>query len=432
MNNNPKKAVIFAPFWRMAGHVGNNRVDRFVRWLSEDGYTVVMIRAGSSNGQRQESWGQEITVRDRMCLHRDTPPGPVTTAPSRKPNKLRRALAYWLFNPDPTVVWAREAAKHPAVLRAMEGAAFILSSSPPESAHVGAWLLSRRSGVPHIVDMRDGWLDEPLKPLLISSALRRWQEGRMEARILRAAKAIQVTSDVWQDLLCKRLPGLSSKVHVLTNGYPMHSPTPLVRASEQCDGERVLIHAGRFSGSDTRRTPDVLLGPLLKNLSLHPVKGVIRLIGLLSDDELKLIEPYKMQFCAIGWRIECPGNIARGELLKLLPQADGLLLLSASYAAIPSKLFEYIPAMCPIFVVAPKGSATWNIACCLPQATLVDLINPDQDLLFGTKNCFYERLGSLIPEEFSEMKLSEKFKKIHSSQDHNRTSQNSFVQAPSR
>ena len=29
---------------------------------------------------------------------------------------------------------------------------------------MGARLLSRRTGVPHIVDMRDGWLDEPLSP----------------------------------------------------------------------------------------------------------------------------------------------------------------------------------------------------------------------------------------------------------------------------
>lgn len=410
MNSNPKKAVIFAPFWRMAGHVGNNRVDRFVRWLSEDGYTVVMIRAGSSDGQRQESWGQEITVRDRMGLHRDTVSSAGTTVASRKPNKFRRALAYWLFNPDPTVVWAREAAKHSAVLWAMEGAAFILSSSPPESAHVGAWLLSRRSGVPHIVDMRDGWLDEPLKPLLMSSALRRWQEGRMEARILRDAQAIQVTSDVWKELLCKRLPDLSSKVHVLTNGYPNHSPAPLTRVNKGPDLDLVLIHAGRFLGSRLTQSPDILLEPLLKNLSLQPAKGVIRLIGLLSDDELKIIELFNPKFQSIGWRIECPGSMPRRELLTLLPQADGLLLLSASYAAIPSKLFEYIPTMLPIFVVTQKNSATWSIARCLPQAMLVDISDSMRNLFFNVDGGFYKRTGSLIPDEFSDTILASRFK----------------------
>ncbi len=34
MLNTQKKAIIFAPFWRQTGHEGNNRMDRFVRWLS--------------------------------------------------------------------------------------------------------------------------------------------------------------------------------------------------------------------------------------------------------------------------------------------------------------------------------------------------------------------------------------------------------------
>jgi len=38
-----KKAVIFAPFWRQTDHVGNHRVDRFVRWLAADGFYVVLV-----------------------------------------------------------------------------------------------------------------------------------------------------------------------------------------------------------------------------------------------------------------------------------------------------------------------------------------------------------------------------------------------------
>lgn len=71
MNAPPKKAIIFAPFWRQTGHVGNNRVDRFVRWLVDEGYHIVMIRAGSADAIHDESWMQEITVRDRLGLYRE-------------------------------------------------------------------------------------------------------------------------------------------------------------------------------------------------------------------------------------------------------------------------------------------------------------------------------------------------------------------------
>jgi hypothetical protein len=373
MMGEPKKAILFSPFWGQPGHVGNNRVDRFVRWLAEDGYTVVIVRAGASDGQRNETWGHEITVHDRMGLHNDHRPGEMASIRPRKPNRWRRELAYWLFRPDPVVVWANHASRHPAVLRAMEGASFILSSSPPESAHVGAWNLSKSTGVPHIVDLRDGWLDEPLKPLLRRSALRRWSEGRMEARILRDAKTIQVTSDVWQELLCARVPDVRAKVRVLTNGYPMrHADGPQHRSGDTPD-ELVLIHSGRFTGSRLTQLPRLLLEPLLSTLTRQPAAGVIKLLGALTIEELELIEPYKPRFETIGWRIDCPGSMPRAELLKLLPQADGLLLLCASQAAIPSKLFEYIPTGKPIFAVTEKDSATWRVCCRLKKTTLIPI-----------------------------------------------------------
>lgn len=410
-----KKAVIFAPFWRQAGHVGNNRVDRFVRWLAEDGFHVVIIRAGSVDGRREETWDTEITVRDPLGLYRDASTTGVQPL-ARKPNKLRRTLSYWLFNPDPSVVWAREAARHSSVLETVAGATFILSSSPPESAHVGAWKLSRRLGLPHIVDMRDGWLDEPLKPLLHTSAFKRWQEGRLEAHILNDANAILVTSGVWQELLCKRLPHLSDKVTVLTNGYPPPMPILERAEAEKKRAGLVLVHAGRFLGSSLSRSPDLILQPLLEGIKQQAGSGTIKLIGSLSADELEIIETFAEVFAGQGWRIECPGSLPRHELLKLLPQADGLLLLSASYAAIPSKLFEYISTGRPMLVVTERGSATWRICEKLPQAFLVvkesDNCNPVVSTFF--EEAKHPSISWLCPEEFSEVHLSGLLRQISS------------------
>jgi len=190
-------------------------------------------------------------------------------------------------------------------------------------------------------------------------------------------------------------------------------PEPLPRLPKGLDEELVLIHAGRFSGSDARRTPDILLAPLLQNLSLQPSKGVVRLIGSLSDDELKLIAPFKPQFQKIGWRIECPGSMPRDELLKLLPQADGLLLLSASYAALPSKLFEYIPTGKPIFAVTEKGNAAWRVAEQLPQASLINILGKKcgSDNV-GMQSAFYLPTAFVVREEYSETALCMKFKEI--------------------
>lgn len=393
--------------------MGNLRVDRFLRWLVVDGYHVVMIRAGSADQVREEPWGTEITVRDPIGLYRDASLTGVQPA-ARKPNKLRRALSYWMFNPDPGVIWAHIAACHPSVLGAATGADFIISSSPPESVHVGAWKLSRSLCLPHIVDMRDGWLDEPLKPQLRTSAFRRWQEGRLEERILREASAIQVTSEVWKELLSKRLPGLAAKVNVLTNGYPV-SGTQVTRAvSEQKTSGLVLVHAGRFMGSMLTRSPDLLLQPLLEAINQMAIHGTVKLIGPLSAEELEIIERFNAPFAERGWLIECPGSLPRLELLQLLPQADGLLLLSETFAAIPCKLFEYIPTGRPILVVTDRNSATWRVCEKLPQATLLETrAQPDnltvQTYLRAVSNADIE---AACPDEFSENHLSEIMRRV--------------------
>lgn len=401
------KVIIFAPFWGQTGHVGNNRVERFVRWLSEDGFYVAIIRAGSIDRHVETAFGEEVTVRDPLGLYRDvTQSG--QPAVTRKPSKLRRALSYWLLNPDPTVVWARLAASHPVVLEVARGALFILSSSPPESAHFGAWKLSHRLSIPHIVDMRDGWLDEPLKPLLRSSKLRRLREGAMESRILRDASVIQVTSDVWQELLCQRLPNISPKVTVLTNGYPLHFHARKKTSRKQ---GVLLMHTGRFLGSRLTQFPGLLLQPLLEEIRKGEKSGEVQLFGLLSEEEMAMIDHFKTSFAAHGWNIECCGNLPRSELLQRLPDADALLLLSASFAAIPSKLFEYIPTQNPLFVVTEKDSATWRICSKLPQATVITVDAQDDT---AVPSDFLANLSSLassplLPSDFTDESLKFKF-----------------------
>jgi glycosyltransferase involved in cell wall biosynthesis len=398
-----KKAVLFVPFWRMPGHVGNNRVDRFVRWLTESGYQLVIVRAGPYEAVKTEVWGQEITVVDALGLHPEAKPGETPPKSPRKPNKLRKAVAYWLFNPDPVVVWAKAASKHPEVIKATMGAQFILSSSPPDSAHVGAWILSKKTGVPHIVDMRDGWLDEPLKALLINSAFRRWREGRLESKIAHHATAIQVTSTVWKKLFDVRYPHLANKVHVLTNAYPAQALKVTNKPPKALDEPLVLIHAGRFLGSRHSQHPELLLNPLLKHLEANSSSGEIRFYGQLSDEEIQRIQVYGPRLSQVGWHLTFPGAVPRSEILEAMRQADGLLLLSASHAALPSKLFEYLATGLPIGFVAEQGSAA---------ELALNPVSQAHNLQSNLSKDFPRHLTASIkiPEEYSEAALAQKFK----------------------
>jgi len=408
-----RQVILLLPFWRHARHVGNNRASRFVHWLSKAGFRVVAVRAGSANRSQEYPWGQEITIRDPIGIYRDPTDCRGQAVVPRKPNKLRKRLSYWLLNPDPGIIWALVASNSAKVLEVTQEARFILSSSPPESAHVGAWLLSRKKNVSHIVDMRDGWLDEPLKPIVSNSRLRRWQEGTLERIILHEAEEIFVTSDVWKELLCARLEKLSSKVKVLPNSY-----SRLIQELSEVPKKNKktglsIIHAGRFTGSDQRRSPKLLLQPLLAAVQHKSHHGAIKLIGSLSSEDRNIILGFEKQFAENGWSIELPGSMKRNELLKHLIEADGLLLLSASHAAIPSKLLEYIPAKHPMLVVTRPNSATWEICIELPQAFCIPIGSRDYrpSCDFIEKCASRERMQYRVPPEFSEATVKMRFLK---------------------
>ncbi len=401
--------LIIAPYWRHAGHVGHYRVDRYARWLSQAGYNVVIVRAGSTDAVETTSLGHELTIRDPLGLYRDTD-AQTTTNTRRKPNRYRRLLAYLMFNPDPTIAWVRRVVTHPLVEEYGRGAACVLSSSPPESIHLASSRIAERLGTRLCIDLRDGWLDEPHKPLLQKYRLQRWREGRLERRVFAQADKIVVTSPVWNELLGTRLPFTRDKTVVVTNAYPLagsdtsgvnprdavkddaatarhrgrsgvavtaENPDPL-----DPDETRAihLVHAGRFTSSSNARAPRHLLGLLSSATEQYKSGGTITLLGDLNRDDLRDVDRWKTPLRRTGWALQCEPAVTRKQTLEILRQADGLLLLSVLRGVIPLKLFEYIHAKKPILAVTQKAGAVWRVADDVPQMFLADYRTPAESI----------------------------------------------------
>lgn len=404
------KAVIIAPYWRLPGYVGDYRVDRFIRWLSERGDDIALIRGGEEDRVDQMPWGVEITVRDLLGVFSAR-----TLSGERRRSGLkhhiRHGLSNLLLSPDPIIAWGYRMAVNANVLRFARGAKWVISTSPPESPHVAAAWLARRIRAAHIVDMRDGWLDEPLKQQLKDSRIRRWRESRLESRILRRANRIFVTSHEWREMLQARLPFVSEKTVVLTNAYPQGAIQPVT--SPALDGPLTLLHAGRLLGSSGSRHAGLLLDPLLNGLDSQSGKeGTIIFLGGLSSKDTEELERFKEAFEKRGWKIESRPAVPRAEMLESLSAAHGLLLLSASHAAIPSKLFEYIPMCKPVLAACSRGSSVWRIASGLPQFFPVNYESADQasDAVRGFLSaCSSGATECEVPELYSEQYLKKIF-----------------------
>lgn len=405
----PSGAVIIAPFWGASAHVGVYRVERFIRWLSGRGFPLLVVRAGSTDACAMRSWGQELTVRDPIGFYRDAPAG--SGPPIRRGSAIRRAVAVTVLSPDPGVVWARYVARHPGVLAAAAGARWVLSSSPPESAHLAAWKLARRLGATLVADMRDGWLDEPNRPTLRYSPLHVWYEGRWERRVLFEARATFVTSPVWRDLLVRRVPASAGSVIVLPNGYPRAMPNP-ARVPRAPAAGLYLLHSGRFTTSRGSQAVERLLRPLLAGIARSASRGTVRLLGDLAPRDHAAVAHATAAFAARGWQLGCTERVGREAALVQLQEADGLLLLAVSRAAIPSKLFEYLAAERPVLAVTGAGSAVWQACEGIASVFRVNLDRPDThaaDVASFLAACERGTAGATPPERFAEPALERVF-----------------------
>jgi len=407
------KVVVPAPYWGQPGHLGWVRVERFVRWLGEEGLDVVVVRAGSRDRTARRPWGTELTVRDPIGFFSDLSPESHKAIPLRPKSLLRRYLAYLLLVPDPVVVWARRAGTHPAVLTAARGAGWVLASSPPESVHVAAYRLAESIAARLLVDLRDGWIDEPTLPLIPASRVQTARHSRLEARILQRAERIVVTSEGWRQLLNTRLPWTAERTSVLTNAYPESPLPPGDGPPEQDDPERplTLLYAGKLFSSRGERRIEHLLEPVEGAIRRSSRSGRLVFVGNLDEDERKQLVEWDGRLTGSGWAVEVRAAVSRDQALRLMASADGLLLLSSSMASIPAKLFDYLAVQRPILAVAPRGSEVWQICSELPQVTLVAL--GEAGSTEPCDNFVEQRLGSAVtyrlPDDYTERHLRARF-----------------------
>jgi glycosyltransferase involved in cell wall biosynthesis len=311
-----------------------------------------------------------------------------------------------LLSPDPGILWAWRASRNPLVLEHGAGAALVLSSSFPESAHVAAARLATLLGARLAVDLRDGWLDEPMKPLLRRSLLRRRREGLLERRILRQAGTIFVTSQQWRHLLSQRLPFTADKIVTLTNAYPLEcrSEAAVMNRPQQ---PFTLLYAGRLSTSRAERRIEHLLQPLLTGLQAIDQGGRLLFVGNLGQSELDALQSWRDVFMRAGWDLAVRAAVPRSSALELMRNAHGLLLLSSSHASIPAKLFDYLCARRPILALAPPSSAVAELAAQLPQLLVLDY--RDAGAAKSTVDKFIRVCGDMpsydLPPQFGEAHL---------------------------
>lgn len=345
------------------GGTGITRVTKFIKHLPEFGWQPVVLTTNRYGS---------LPTDDELRVHRagdlvhnlfsplrrrkvqDVPAEAqylVATIPTAS---FLGRLRDQMMVPDTKIGWLPGAVRLGRRLIHRYHPALLLSTSPPETAHLVAQQLRRTHDLPWAADLRDGWLYEPPQIALRQPRLRHALEGALERRVIATADAVVTTTDPISEDLCQRYPQTASKVRTITNGYDASDFTRLAR-QRGADGRFLLVYTGALSAGAEGRSADPFFAALAAFVHQAPDTPLrVRFVGNVSGQEQAAVH-------ALGLTnfVEFTPPVPRAQAHQYQRDADGLLLITAPgrRSEATSKIFEYIAAGVPILALAQGNAA---------------------------------------------------------------------------
>jgi glycosyltransferase involved in cell wall biosynthesis len=353
-----RSILLVAYFYPPCTDAGAHRPAAMVKYLRRAGHGVTVLTTSAYGRSPDDATGTDdevVRTADlqlaRARLHGEDRVQAMYEADtySGRPHPLSRVLV-----PEPLVLaWVPFAL--PSALRLHRARRFdaVITTSPPESAHLIGRSLARR-GAAWVADVRDAWTFEPLRPPFPTTVQRRLDE-RLERGLLGAADVVTCVSRPAADDLRSRV---GADVELVPNGWDPELAPPAAAGGTGGDGaprlldpNRVsLVYTGRFGSYG--RDPRPLIAALRELAASEPKSAAgleLVLAGPFTEEELKILRTD-----VTPARIVPVGSLPRPDALALQRAADALLLLAspARSQLANLKLFEYLAAGRPVLALA--------------------------------------------------------------------------------
>jgi len=414
-------AYVFPP----AGGAGVQRVTKFVKYLPEFGWDCsVLTVANPSVPVFDETLAKEVpestvvrqarTLEPGYALKNAVSAGNAATSSAKQSGGIKklikstvRAIGNAVLQPDAQILWYPGAVKEGLQLLSELKHDAIFVTAPPFSSFLTAAALSRRSGLPLIVDYRDEWgISNQFQENRQKSSLSHSLQNRMQQKVLRQASAVVATTGRSAESVAESVKQAhgDATVSCVYNGYDSADFSTSAQCTDDVCPEPHIEASDVSPVSTERRLRIAYVGTLWNLTSIEPVVAAIEKVAagdLEKAARIDLVvagrstaaqEEILDRLSGLPCRLVREGYVDHRKAIEIMCQADlQCLLLSDVPEAgrvVPAKTFEYLGLGGQILYVGPSGEVS-EILADFPQAD--SYFPADTD---GIANYFSQRLDA--------------------------------------
>jgi len=341
------------------GGGGVQRIVKLLRYLPRERWSTEVLAMAPRPGEERDLEGAR-QLPEGLVVHRVASPLP-TSPPGRtrrgssaaRPDRLyhlARTAAGLLCTPDVYLPWSLRARRKLATLLGSGRFDVVVSTSPPDSAHLAVAAAARRRRVPWVADFRDPWTRRiHFQP---PTAAHRALDSALEARVIGAADAVVLVTEPMRSDFGARYPARAARMHTITNGFdPADYPGALDRDQIDHEPRLRLLHTGTLT---LRRNAGALVEMLE---GLRSQRGDLeRALQIDCIGGRDAINDRLVRAAGLQGVIRFHPTQSHAAIVRRQRRAPALLLLDAGGAGseltLPGKLFEYLGARRPVFALA--------------------------------------------------------------------------------
>ncbi len=394
-----RRVLVVAYVFPPAGGAGVQRVTKFVKYLPEFGWDCsVLTVANPSVPVFDETLAKEIpestvvrqarTLEPGYALKNAVSAGSDTASSSTQGGGLKkliksmvRAVGNAVLQPDAQILWYPGAVKEGMQLLSELKHDAIFVTAPPFSSFVTGAALSRRSGLPLIVDYRDEWgISNQFQENRQKSSLSHCLQNRMQQKVLRQASAVVATTGRSAESVTesvKRANGTAT-VSCIYNGYDSADFPVSTRGTDVACPESNMDASKDSLVSTERRLRIAYVGTLWNLTSIEPVVTAIEKLAVEDSEKAARIDLVVAgrstaaqdeildRLQTLPCRLIREGYVDHRKAIEIMRQADVQCLLLSDVPeagrVVPAKTFEYLALGGQILYVGPAGEVSEILA----------------------------------------------------------------------